>query len=48
MEGLVELPEGITIMLPEAVAEALLPDEVAEADPEEVETSVARRVDVSL
>jgi hypothetical protein len=47
MEGLVELPEGMTIMLPEAVA---LPDAVgeAEADPEEVGTSVAGRLNVSL
>jgi hypothetical protein len=32
IDGEVELPEGMTIMLPEAVADALLPDAVADAE----------------
>jgi hypothetical protein len=32
MDGEVELPEGMTAMLPEAVEDALLPDAVADAE----------------
>jgi hypothetical protein len=42
IEGALELPDGTTMTLPDPVADALLPDAVAEADPEDLGISVAR------
>jgi hypothetical protein len=41
MEGTVALPDGVARILPDMEADALLPEAVAEADPEDLGISVA-------